>query len=436
MKEFDLLDHIRGKSDGNTVVWLFNIGIERYWGQDISTVKSVNDEIIVNHMEEMNLLLARKQDYLILRKQPDTRFLEMLQKRGFEIPQILTPMYEDESAGIAEIVLRDPQLLEKLKSIGKPQKTYFVPYGVSDVEEKIAAQTELEMIGGCNRLSQQINNKIFARKISAELGFSIAEGQVCDSLDEVASVSSELLEKYRKVVIKYPTGASGKGLWVVDDDRKRNTTLKILERVCNRKKIPEEFVVERWYEKDCDLNYQIYVGKDGTVNVFSIKEQLLNETVYIGSLIRPRLSEEVIAKCMDCGKRIGELLYQHGYNGVLGVDAMVTKDGEFIPIIEVNARFTLSTYVSFMAEYAKGQQMLAFYHKVLLEEKDDFETIRQRLREEMEEEHFLCYVSETVKQETVGDYGRVFVLLMQKDTESVLALYEKAISCLERMGKS
>lgn len=436
MSEFNLLDHIQGKNAGNTVVWLFNIGIERYWGQDISTVKSINDEMIVNHMEEMNLLLARKQDYLILRKQPDQRFLDILQRKGFELPHILTPKYEDENVGISEIVLKDMELLENLRKIGKTQNTFFVPYGVSEVEEKIAEQTELEMIGGCNRLSQQINNKIFARKISEKLGFLIAEGQVCNSLDQVQDISASLLEKYGKVVIKYPTGASGKGLWVVDDERKRNTTLKILERVCTRKNIPEEFVVERWYEKECDLNYQIYVGKDGEVNVFSVKEQLLNETVYIGSLMSPRLSQEVMEQCVDCGKRIGELLYRYGYNGVLGVDAMITKSGVFIPIIEVNARFTLSTYVSFIDKYADGQQMLAFYHKVSLKENDDYETISRQLSEELDEEQFICYVSETVNQKTVGGYGRVFVLLMQKDTESVLKLYEKAISCLERMGKS
>lgn len=432
MTDFNLLKHIRGEDD-SVVVWLFNIGIEKYWGQDISTVKSESDENIVNHMEEMNLLIAKKQDFLILRRQPDSDYIDMLEKKGFAIPNIILPSYEDEKIGISELVLNDSVLLERLKEIANSNpNVYFVPYGVSEIEERIALKTGLELIGGKNRISKMINNKMFAREMAEQLMFPVTEGQICHSLTEVKESSYSLLTKYGKIVIKYPTGASGKGLWVVEDERKLITTLKILERVCNKKNIPEEFVVERWYQKECDLNYQVYVCKDGSVEVFSIKEQLLNETVYIGSVIKPRLSEEIILQCKAYGEKIGKELFKYGYDGILGIDAMITKEGVLIPVIDINARFTLSTYVSFVSDEMSDDQILAFYHKVNLKEWDSLGMIQQQLDSVTENKQFLCYVSATVKKECVGPYGRLFVLMYAKNVQELFAEYDKIISCLER----
>ena len=434
MEEFNLLNHVRGTERESVVIWMLNIGIEKFWGQDVSSVKSVADEITVNHVEEMNLLITRKQDYLILRKLPDPVFLELLRGKGIEIPNFLIPSREDESVGIAQLVQSDERLLEELRRIKRSHsKVYFVPYGVSELEEWIAENTGIELIGGSNKLSQKINNKIFARDLAAKLAFPVAEGEICHSLEEVHAKAAGLLVKYGKIVIKYPTGASGKGLWVVENDKKLFTTVKILERLCHKKNIPEEFVVERWYEKQRDFNYQIYVGKDGTIEVFSIKEQLLNETVYVGSLIKPRLQPDELAQCEQYGIRIGQYLRDIGYNGVLGVDAMITKDGEMIPVIEVNARFTLSTYVSFLPVGMEGGQALAFYHRIPLQENDGYEAVQKRLQEEIDEDHFVCYVSETIREKTVGGHGRLFVLLFEKDTEAVLALYDKTIDLLERL---
>jgi len=37
--------------------------------------------------------------------------------------------------------------------------------------------------------------------------------------------------------------------------------------------------------------------------------------------------------------------YQHGYHGVLGIDSLIAKSGLIFPVVELNARFNLSTYV-------------------------------------------------------------------------------------------
>ena len=72
---FDLIKHIVNEKNNEIVIWIFNIGVEKYWNVEYSCVKNSKGDIIVNHSEEMMLLLARKGDYVILRKKPSEFYL-------------------------------------------------------------------------------------------------------------------------------------------------------------------------------------------------------------------------------------------------------------------------------------------------------------------------------------------------------------------------
>ncbi len=52
-----MIDYFTIKRDKGIIVWLFNIGSEKYWN-DIGgcEVKDKNESILVNRMEEMILL--------------------------------------------------------------------------------------------------------------------------------------------------------------------------------------------------------------------------------------------------------------------------------------------------------------------------------------------------------------------------------------------
>lgn len=429
INEFNLLDHIAGKTNEYTVIWLFNIGVEKFWNGDISTVKNLKEDIVVNHIEEICLLLTKVRDVLILRNNPNEKYLEEMKKRGFEIPMILTPQDQNESLGISELVLQDKFLLNQLKELSKNRKkVVFVPYGVSVLEEKIAQICQLEMIGGPSKISQKINNKFFARKVAEELHYSITQGTICDNLDELKEKGMAFLNVFEKVIIKQPCGASGKGLYIIDSERKLISVIQILKHISRKSEINQGWIVERWYEKQADINYQIYIGQSGLVKTFSVKEQLLDKTVYIGSIIPPRLSDSLVKKCEECGKQIGKLLYQNGYNGIVGIDAMVTKENDFIPIIEINARFTLSTYLSFLDSYRNSKQILFFYEKIFIEENVNYQMILNELKkwnEKNPDQESFCCVSETVNGETVKKNGRLFILQTMSALSDGQKNYEK-----------
>ena len=415
MMNFNLLSHIRGL-DETRVVWLFNIGLEAYWNGEQATIKDAKGDVVVNHMEEMNLLITRPQDIMILRTKPDEAYLKELEARGFTLPTIVTPSVEDETRGISYLVTEDEALIVQIKELlSDTEDKIFVPYGVTTIEENIARQLGLTLFGSPNDINKAINDKIFSRKFALEHGMAVSAGEIVSSLEELEKVAADYLGKYGRIIIKEPCGASGKGLWIVDSERKLKTTMMVIKRFF-KDATDRQWLVEQWCDKLCDLNYQVYVGMDGTVEVFSIKEQLCNDVVYIGSVMPPRFSKELQEECVRCGEIIGKGLHEMGYVGILGIDAMILKDGTLIPIIEINGRHTLSTYISFLPDRHPGKQLFSFYHQLSMNPDRDCFAKTAALVSAADKDAFV-YTSETIRADRVGDAGRVFIYLVGENVE-------------------
>lgn len=433
--EFHLLKHIR-ENDDYTVIWLFNIGLEKYWNGEVFTVKDTREDVIVNHMEEMNLLLTRKQDILILRMRPDTAYLREMEQFGCEIPVIVCPGHEDETKSISELVLEDDGLLREIKTLASGRdKVVFVPYGVSFLEEEIAAKLGVAMFGSPSGINRMVNNKVFSRNFAIEHGFRVTQGRICSGFEELKKAAMEAAARYSKIIIKEPCGASGKGLWVVEGEARLRSTLLIIKRFF-KDRLDGDWLVEEWCDKAADLNYQIYVGENGEVDVFSVKEQRVSGTVYIGSVMPPACPEKVIEECRTCGTVIGRELYQKGYRGILGVDAMIIADGGLIPVIEINGRFTLSTYVSFVQEKIGASKVFAFYRKIALACGDDYTAVKERLSGEnlwlQDGRGMFVYTSESIREQRTGDAGRLFGLIFARNEEDMAVQQSEVLKVLDR----
>lgn len=367
-KEFNLVRYLSEERNKGIIVWLCNIGAEKYWSNLSMGVVDKYEDIVVNRIEEMNLLVCREQDIVILRKKPDEEYLDSLGKLGFSIPTILSPQEVDLLTPISELVLRDEGLVHKLKAIAAGREdVFFVPYAVTYLEEKIAEKAGLTIIGAPSPVNAKVNDKIFNREISEKLGFTVCTGKVCYSVDEIRQEYEALTGKapyFEKVIVKEPRGASGKGLYVIDSKEKLESSLRLITRFSKGK--PDcKWLVEGWYKKKSDINYQIYISPKGSVEVFSIKQQLLRDTVYIGSKMPPDMEESTLKSYRAYGEKIGKYLYDIGFTGVAGVDSIITEQDVIIPIIEINGRFTLSTYLSFLQNAFGDRKMLSRYFKLI-----------------------------------------------------------------------
>jgi D-alanine-D-alanine ligase-like ATP-grasp enzyme len=377
-KEFNLIQYLTTQRNKGVIIWLCNIGAEKYWNNINTGIVDRSEDVIVNRIEEMNLLICREQDVIILRKSPDIEYLELLKKMGYSIPRILTPKNVDLLTPISELVQNDTELIEELKKIASQREdVFFLPYAVTYIEEKIAEMAGLKILGAPSKIGAKVNDKIFNREISEELGFTVCQGKVCCSIDEIREEYENLTTNqpyFKKVIIKEPNGASGKGLYVISDKEKLESNLRAIARFA-RKRGDAKWLVEGWYDKKADLNYQIYVSPNGIVDVFSIKQQLLNDTVYIGSKIPPNLDEEILNSYKQYGEKIGRYLFGIGYTGVAGIDSIITTDDVIIPIIEINGRFTLSTYISFLNNQLEDAKILSRYFRLISDKPVSYEDL-------------------------------------------------------------
>lgn len=429
---FDLIQYLTVARHKGVIIWLLNIGAEKYWNKLNQGIVDKNEDMIVNRVEEMNLLLCREQDVMILREMPDPIFLSMLQKLGFSVPRIWIPENADLITPIAELVLKDEQIQSALINISREeQDVYFVPYAVTYIEEQIAEKCGLHIIASPSAINAMVNDKIFNRAIAQKLNLHVCLGNVCSSVEEISQEYDRLVNHspfFEKIIIKEPHGASGKGLYIIEN---KDSMQAILGRIARqiRNNPDSKWLVEGWYHKKKDINYQIYISPTGLVDMFSIKEQVLKDTVYIGSKMPADLSEEVIHSYKNFGEVIGKYLFELGYTGVAGIDSIITDDDKIIPIIEINGRFTLSTYISFMEYIVGKRKIFSRYFKIISETPFGYEAICKALDQEgilydeSRGEGVIVYTSGTLPskyEEGKSIYqGRLFTLIVSKDWELV-----------------
>ncbi len=436
------------------ILWLFNIGAERYWNPAPRGITDRSEDRIVSRMEEMNLLLCRPQDLLILREQPDEAFLARLRGWGFEIPRILVPAPGPDQAGIAELVLADERLLGELGDLARAEEErggtlFFVPYAATLLEERIAERCGLALMAAPSSVGAAVNDKIANRLLAEELGLPVCAGRVCRSAEEIRSAWKELTEgegAFRKVIIKEPHGASGKGLYLVDSPERLEPLLHRLERSAKRN-TAAAWLVEGWQPKSADINFQLYVSPQGETEIFSMKEQMLRDTVYIGSRFPVEIGETAVSEYRRYGEEIGRKLHEQGYSGVAGVDSIITTDGEIIPIIEINGRFTLSTYLSFLAPIlGERTKAISRYFRLSLAEPLSFGELCGKLEQEEllfdreSGEGVLVYTSGTLpvfrEEGGEGCKGRLFALIAARQWSRAEELNDRLDRMLDRLEKA
>jgi len=431
-KDFNLIRYLTEEKDKGIIIWLCNIGAEKYWNRVSAGVIDRNEDIPVNRIEEMNLLICREQDIVILREMPDAEYLNNLKSMGFSIPTVMTPEETDLFTPISELVLKDEKLLQKLKDIAeKNENVYFVPYAVTYLEESIAEITGMKLMGAPSSVNARVNDKIYNREISEILGFNVCKGKICHTIDEIRQQYEELTSSepyFQKVIVKEPNGASGKGLYIIDSRDKLESSLRLIARFA-RGRGEAKWLVEGWYNKKFDINYQIYISPKGEVEVFSVKQQLLRDTVYIGSVLPPRISGDIFEAYKEYGITIGKYLYETGYTGVAGIDSIITEQDEIIPVVEINGRFTLSTYISFIDQKLKDKKVLSRYFRFMPDKAVGYGELLKVLEQQSilispeNKEGVFIYTAGTLpyKLHEGSDYfvGRVFALIISEDWSKI-----------------
>ena len=320
----------------NKNVLLFNIGADKLWN---SVAVSVIDDVgsrLVSRIEEIGLLLTAPESIVILRKQPDELFLNTISALGIIFKEILIPREYDDTRTITQLVLMDEFLMAYLNTLSDYS---LMPYAVTTYEEELAQKCNMKLVGPQSLLCCQINDKIHARTVSKKLGFNTCRGTIC-KYDNVESCAIELLDAgVKKLVLKDRYGVSGNGLYFINDRSDLHRVRRIM-----RSDIERDWIIEEWCEDSINLNFQLFIRGWEDCDLFLITKQIIERGVYKGSE-SIALPNNQMDEYLEKAHILAKYLVQMGYRGVISVDSIITREERLIPIIEMNTRFSLSTFL-------------------------------------------------------------------------------------------
>ncbi|WP_165984855.1 ATP-grasp domain-containing protein [Streptomyces sp. YIM 98790] len=331
-------------------VFINNFEVERSWAAGEPKLPGAGisfADATVNRMEELGVLLAGEGDVVMLKAPMDEEFARYLDRLGAAAGRTVWAEHSEPARTVTEDALASPGLLDRLRALDDG-RTYLMPLGVSPHEELLAKETGLPLAGPSAQTCKAVNGKIFSHRLVAAAGLTAVPGRVCQRVGELRGALSAQLADGGRVAVKESLGVSGRGMVVIEDERSAARLLRLIER--RGPDAPAALVVETWIEHALDLNYQFVISRTGRVRFETVKAAVLRDGVHQGHRFPVELPPAASAQLHDAVQVIGEALYAEGYYGMVGVDAMLGRDGTLYPCLEINARFNMSTYQSRIAE--------------------------------------------------------------------------------------
>lgn len=357
------------------LVFLCNFEAEEQWAVGHTGLPAPRFPVsaaLVRRMEELGATLAGPRDVLLLSAPLDEDFRAHARAAGAALPQVLVPERAAGTTSTAQAVLDSPRALAELSRLAA-EGAWLMPMGTSPLEQRVAEVTGLRLAVPDSATFERVNSKIYGRRLAAEAGLREVPGECCVQVGQLADA---LRSRYpamaggRPVVVKDAYGVSGKGLVVLDSQEKAERLLRMVGRRAERTGSQRlEVVVEEWLPKECDLNYQLTIDRDGRVEFDFVKEALTENGVHRGHLMPSRLGEGQVAELREAAAAIGKALYADGFTGIAGVDAVLGADGVLYPMLEINARLNMSTYQGGVTERAlrPGHVALARHYALTLD---------------------------------------------------------------------
>lgn len=425
-------------------VYINNFEVERSWALGEPKLPGAGVAFAgatVNRMEEMGALLAGDGDVVVLKAPMDQEFAGYLSRLGALGGRTVWAEHSDPAAMVTEDALASPALLGQLRALADGH-TYLMPLGISAAEEELSALTGLPLAGASAQTCKAVNGKIFSRRLTADLGLTEVPGQVCETVGELRGVLAAQLARGGRVVVKESLGVSGRGMVVINDQRAAGRLLRLIER--RGLDAPANLVVESWVEHAQDLNYQFVVSRSGRVRFETVKAAVLRGGVHQGHRFPVDLPTTAEAGLHQAASALGAALHDHGYFGMVGVDAMLGPDDVLYPCLEINARFNMSTYQSRIAErfIPDGWHAIAATFGLRLSRPHSFGEVGRALGGlllgQPGEAGVLINNFATLNAAAAegGFHGRLYGICVAPTADSVLALRQEAEARLQELTTS
>jgi hypothetical protein len=425
------------------LVLLCNFEVETVWARQYPGLPNPglsSSTLLVQRMEELGVLLAGPDDALVLKRPLDAGYRRYLEDLGFSPPTVMVPENVDDARSTAEDALASPVLLNRLATAAAGG-AQLLPMGTSVLEQKLAESCGLPLASPDAAMVEQVNSKIYGRRLAEAAGLRCVPGICCETGPELSAA----LRRYRArlaagspVVVKDAYGVSGKGLVVLDSPAKADRLVKMVQRQMARTGDWRLFVVvEEWLPKRLDLNYQVTVDRAGGTRLDFIKQAITRNGVHQGHLMPAELSVQHRAEVEQAAHAAGTRLFADGFFGVIGIDAVLCEDDTLYPILEINARLNMSTYQGSVTERFQpaGHRALARHYPLNLDRALPFDELRATLGPLLVPTvagQLIITCFGTVNANATAT-GRLYALLIAADEDRLTAMDRATEAALARL---
>ncbi|ANF96235.1 hypothetical protein [Paenibacillus bovis] len=199
---------------------------------------------------------------------------------------------------------------------------------------------------------RSVNTKRYSAEIKQRLGLDHPGIYVTDT-DQLETVGRELLDR-GTFMIKDNYGVSGKGNIHIESPA-------MLTRIASSIRKQEdkgrnvEFVLERYLDKEQDFSCQFYITKQGDIEIISVQWLANSQFAYRESLSPDADFMDLLERhrYFEIMEQISRELYRDGYYGHVCIDSMVLQDGSLEPMVEINARQSMSLIKNNIDQYLR-----------------------------------------------------------------------------------
>lgn len=319
--------------------------VEQSWREpDLSKLPgfaSPENERIVSVMDELLFVFCRPEDRLLTRKAMDPAHRQYLNAIGFsfEVNAFdVEKVFQDRGRHLFRLLDEDP---DPRLSAFLPAGATFEPFAAVDELASVCRRFGLNASAPPMDIVRRVNTKTYSAEMRERLGLpNIAT--VVRSSDQLLAVGRKALEN-GAILLKDDFGVSGRGNLRVDSaDTLERVAAYVAQQESRGKRT--RFVMEPYLDRIGDFSCQLHIDEHGETRILSVQRLANAEFAYQQSVTPdPAFIERLRGeRYFDAMHRLAAELHRDGYYGHVCVDSMLLRGGELVPIVEINARKSMS----------------------------------------------------------------------------------------------
>jgi hypothetical protein len=379
-------------------VFLGTFEAETYWREaDLARLPTLVDRDssrVIEAMDEMLFAFCDPGDTVLTTKSMDDAHVDYLRDIDFDFERNCFDLALPDDGGrvdeteIAPTIFQrmlQERVAERIEAIC-PAGARLEPFAVVPGTAEVARRYGLGGAFPPQDIVRAVNTKGYSLRMRDRLGIE----NVGTMVEDVASLlgRGSMLLQHGPVLVKDDYGVSGKGNQRIETSRMLQRIARHLSaQVAAGKRV--RLILEPYLRKSTDFSCQFRISDDGRVTVISVQE-LVNNGLAFGASCSPgpelldRIEREGYFRLIE---KIGSFMYQDGYYGDVCVDSMILDGGELAPVIEINARKSMSLIKHAIDRYLdrRGRKCCLTYVAALNDRSSDF----SGLLEQLEREHLL-----------------------------------------------